>query len=226
MNLADLNWMDVEAYLQTKQSIVIVLGAMEEHSDLCLATDTLIPQRIAELSCNETETLLIPSIPFGVSYWSKEYPGTISLKTETYIRVVTDIVESLAYSGFKKFIFLNGHGQNKVACPVIGEVLDKFPECVAFFYQWYEFPSLKNYANSHNLIMQHANWTETLFNSQKQRIHSEFNKIFPNMLQSSKNIKRLLGKGHGCGPLNIPTEEKRILEKEIVKDFVDILRRI
>ena len=40
-------------------------------------------------------------------------PGTISFSAETFLSVLKDICASLAQSGFKKILFVNGHGGNK-----------------------------------------------------------------------------------------------------------------
>ena len=47
MLLQDLNWMDVEAYLEQDNRIILITGATEQHAYLSLLTDILIPQRLA-----------------------------------------------------------------------------------------------------------------------------------------------------------------------------------
>jgi creatinine amidohydrolase len=41
------------------------------------------------------------------------YPGTISLDADTFISVLVSIGKSIAQHGFKKILFLNGHGGNR-----------------------------------------------------------------------------------------------------------------
>ena len=47
MQLADLNWMDVERYLEQDDRIILITGATEQHAYLSLLTDIRIPQAIA-----------------------------------------------------------------------------------------------------------------------------------------------------------------------------------
>ena len=43
MRFEDLNWMDVEEYLEQDDRLMIVVGATEQHAYLSLLTDTKIP---------------------------------------------------------------------------------------------------------------------------------------------------------------------------------------
>ena len=106
MLLYKLSWKNVKEYLKTDKRVVLVLGATEEHSDLSLCTDTLIPFEIAKKACQKENVILLPPINYGISTWSLEYPGTITLKTSTYVHLIEDIFDSLIYSGFRKFFVL------------------------------------------------------------------------------------------------------------------------
>jgi creatinine amidohydrolase len=56
-----------------------------------------------------------PTLPIGYSKWFLPFAGTISLETETLIRVLTEYVESLITAGIRRFVFLNAHKGNN-AC--------------------------------------------------------------------------------------------------------------
>ena len=57
----------------------------------------------------------------GYSEWFLEFPGTISLKIETLTQVLREYISSLIHHGFKKFIFVNGHGGNSSAVDVVSK---------------------------------------------------------------------------------------------------------
>jgi len=42
MRMEDLNWMEVEGYLQREDRLILVLGACEQHGYLSLLTDAKI----------------------------------------------------------------------------------------------------------------------------------------------------------------------------------------
>lgn len=47
MRFQDLNWMDVERYLEHDNRVILITGATEQHAYLSLLTDILIPSRMA-----------------------------------------------------------------------------------------------------------------------------------------------------------------------------------
>src|SRR5512145_517292 len=102
MRLEELNWMDVEAYLKQDDRLMVVLGSCEQHAYLSLLTDTKIPQALADAASQKTGVMVAPALPFGVSPYFKEYPGTISLRTATYLNVVEDIILSVSEAGFRR----------------------------------------------------------------------------------------------------------------------------
>jgi creatinine amidohydrolase len=63
--------------------------------------------------------LLAPAAPWGISPHHMSFPGTISLRPETYDALLWDIVTSLKSHGLTHFLFVNGHGGNMDALNVI-----------------------------------------------------------------------------------------------------------
>ncbi|HWQ93843.1 MAG TPA: creatininase family protein, partial [Clostridia bacterium] len=49
----------------------------------------------------------------GSSHHHSRFPGTLSISSETYIRVLCDLVESLLSAGSRRIFLLNGHGGNQ-----------------------------------------------------------------------------------------------------------------
>ena len=65
MNFAELNWMQIEAYLAEDDRLILVIGATEQHGYLSVLTDLLIPQALAETASEQTGVLIAPPLPFG-----------------------------------------------------------------------------------------------------------------------------------------------------------------
>ena len=226
MLYSNCNWEDIKHYLYSDNRVVLVLGATEEHADLSICTDTLIPFYLAKAACSIENVLLAPPIHYGLSQWASAYPGTITLNTTTYICLVKDIVESLLNSGFRKLLILNGHGFNRSVCPALIESLTQYENSEIIFEQWYDLPTVKKLRS--DIPAGHATWIETF----------SFNKLYPgerkqpylvsttpNMLINPKKLKSIMKKGYGIGKLNESNKMDDYFS-DIVQDICNILKQM
>lgn len=104
---------------------VLPTAAIEQHGPhMPIVTDTLlcgtVAQRAAELVRERANVLVAPVLPYGNSHHHRPFPGVLSLSSGTYMAAVTDVLEGLVRSGFRKLVVLNGHGGNTDANNVIG----------------------------------------------------------------------------------------------------------
>jgi creatinine amidohydrolase len=162
MQIEKANWMMVEEYLKTDDRIVFVLGATEEHGYNSLSTDTQCTWEIAKEACERQNVLLSPPLHFGPSAFSLAFPGTVSLRNETYLDVIRDMIDSVARVGFKKILFFSGHGGNMRAKEAITEYLLDGSDLILKFREWYLLP--KTYARIMELgstAWDHASWLES-----------------------------------------------------------------
>jgi|CXWL01.1.fsa_nt_gi creatinine amidohydrolase len=160
MRFEDLNWMDVENYLKTDDRLLLVLGACEEHGYLSLLTDIKIPLAMAAVASEKTGVLVAPPLNFGISPYFAKYPGTISLRTQTFLAVVEDIVRWVHAQGFKRLLVVNGHGGNNPATALLAELVNDLPDLKVGWYSWWVAPSVTAVAESAGLVSNHAAWIE------------------------------------------------------------------
>ncbi len=96
---------------------VLTVGAVEQHSDhLPVDTDSVSAYQIAlraAARCASPHVLVLPPPSFGFSPHHRAWAGTITLSLETFNGMVTDVVESLHRTGFKRMLIVNGHGGNQ-----------------------------------------------------------------------------------------------------------------
>lgn len=94
---------------------LLPIAATEQHgSHLAVNTDTALVSEIAslaEMTLSES-LLLLPTLWVGSSHHHLGFPGTLSIRGDTYIKVLEDLVDSLVASGFRRILLLNGHGGN------------------------------------------------------------------------------------------------------------------
>ncbi|ADK80335.1 creatininase family protein [Sediminispirochaeta smaragdinae] len=94
------------------------IGSTEQHgSHLPVGTDSLIAEAISKglkeiMRTANYPAVFLPLIPYGKSNEHNSFPGTVCMQVETLIRILSDIGASLQRSGFRKLVFLNGHGGN------------------------------------------------------------------------------------------------------------------
>jgi len=160
MRFEDLNWMDVEKYLQHEDRLMLVLGATEQHGYLSLLTDIKVPLALADAASQATGVLVAPPLNFGVSPYFLSYPGTLSLKVSTLMAAAEDIIRSAHGYGFHRILILNGHGGNSPVRNHLHQVNNDLPDLKLNWYDWWLSHSVEAVAQKHNLKPAHANWLE------------------------------------------------------------------
>lgn len=121
---------------------VLPLGATEPHNlHLPYATDTFQVLSIGELACARAHeggagVVLLPAIPYGTETNLARFPLAMNLNPTTVKAVLADLVESLAMSGVRKCVLLNGHGGNDLKW-MLRELHGKTPVHL-FACNWYK----------------------------------------------------------------------------------------
>lgn len=121
---------------------VLPWGATEAHNThLPYATDTLQSEGVvleaARLAWQEgTRIAVLPAIPFGVQTGQRELPLCINLDPSTQARILTNVAESVAGSGIRKLVIVNGHGGNDFK-QMIRELQGRLPLLIAQV-NWYQ----------------------------------------------------------------------------------------
>ncbi len=111
-----LSWPELEERLKIVDTALLPCGAIEQHGphlpvDIDYFDANYLARKVAE-ACSAPKPLVLPAIPYGVSYHHEDFMGTISITNESLSRFVYDIGMNLARSGIKKLILINGHGDN------------------------------------------------------------------------------------------------------------------
>ena len=107
---------------------VLPTAAIEQHGPhLPVFTDSLmcelIARKAAEKAADRASVVVAPILFFGNSHHHFPFPGVMSLQSHNFMAAVTDALEGLVKSGFRKVVVLNGHGGNSNPINVVGQDL-------------------------------------------------------------------------------------------------------
>src|ERR687894_3322193 len=96
--------------------------SFEQHGDhMPLTTDTIIACLIANHLAAIYNVLLLPPVTISCSHEHEGFEGTVSISSRTLIAIIDDIQSSLARSGIKRLVLVNGHGGNYVLSNITQE---------------------------------------------------------------------------------------------------------
>jgi creatinine amidohydrolase len=101
---------------------VLPVGSFEQHGDhLSLATDTIVACVVANQLARVDNVFLLPPITISCSHEHEGFEGTVSISSRTLIAIISDVQSSLARSGIKYLVLVNGHGGNYVLSNIAQE---------------------------------------------------------------------------------------------------------
>jgi creatinine amidohydrolase len=114
---SNLSWPEIRDLKKEELVVIQPIGAIEDHGPhLPLITDNLLISEICYAAAKRIpdDVLLMPLIPYGYDeHHLFDFPGTISIKTESLIGFLFNAVRSVTVHGFRKILIANGHGSNR-----------------------------------------------------------------------------------------------------------------
>lgn len=160
MRIGDMNWMQVAEYLQRDDRAVLPIGSTEQHSYLRLTVDGILPERVAAEAADPLAIPVFPVVSYGVTPYFREFPGSISLRIETHLAVIRDILDGMAHSGFRRIMICNGHGGNDAARQLAQQWAADHPDCRVIFHNWWNAPRTWAAVQAIDPVASHGSWME------------------------------------------------------------------
>src|SRR5215813_3011668 len=160
MRIKDMNWMQVEDYLKKDDRAVLPTGSTEQHAQLSLMVDCILSERVAVDAAAPTGVPVFPPVNYGITPYFRAFPGTISMRIDTFIKVMADIFECLTEQGFRRIVVVNGHGGNSPAQSLAQEWMTDHPEVKIKFHNWWNAPKTWAKVKAIDPVASHASWME------------------------------------------------------------------
>ncbi len=162
MRVAEMNWMQVEARLAADDRCVLPIGSVEQHAGLSLATDVILAERVSAEAAAPLQVPVFPPLAYGFTPSFAAYPGTVSLRLDTLLLVMRDLLCSLHTQGFRRIVVVNGHGGNGAVASLASELMAEHPALQVKLHNWWNAPRTWDAVCGIEPESSHASWMENL----------------------------------------------------------------
>ena len=124
---------------------VLPVAATEQHGPhLPLRVDTALVDGVVTATvphiAADVPALFLPTQAVGFSPEHARFPGTLTLKADTVIRLWTELGESVAATGVKKLVLLNSHGGQVGLLDVVARDLRARLGMLVYSVNWFGLP--------------------------------------------------------------------------------------
>lgn len=160
MRIKDMNWMQVEKYLQEDDRAILPIGSTEQHAYLSLMVDCILAERVAAEAAEPLGVPVFPPLNYGVAPYFKKFPGTVSLRMITLLKMVEDVLDCMAEQGFRRILIVNGHGGNSFVQGFVQEWMNCHPGIRVKFHNWWSAPRTLAKVKEIDPLASHASWME------------------------------------------------------------------
>lgn len=223
MRVADMSWQGVEAWLANDDRCVVPLGSTEQHAGLSLSVDSILSERVAAEAAEPLGMPVFPVLAYGITPAFTAYPGTVSLRADTYLRVLRDMLESLHGAGFRRVLLCNGHGGNQPGAAAALEFMSDHPDTRVRWHDWWRAPRTWAQVQATDPVASHASWMEnfpwTRLPNTAQPGHAKPMADLDAMRASPpREVRTLLGDGNFGGLYQRPDEEMLAIWRVAVEE--------
>jgi creatinine amidohydrolase len=228
MRARDLNWMQVEEYLAGDDRVVLPVGSTEQHGYLSLETDNILAERVSAEAAEPVGVLVLPVLAYGVTPSFAAYPGSPTLRLETFFAVLRDLLDSLHGQGFRRFLLVNGHGGNLPGQGLVREWAAAHPDAQALFHSWWSSARVQAAARDVDPEPSHANWFENFPWTRLEGVELSSERKPPldqaaYRVAAPKDVRELLGDGVFEGAYEVPDDQVARVWKAGVDEVRDLL---
>lgn len=131
---------------QAAQTIAVLpVAATEQHGPhLPLSVDTVLVDGVVAAALphlpDALRVLFLPTQAVGLSPEHARFPGTLTLRSDTVVRLWTEMGECVAAAGVKKLVLFNSHGGNVSLMDIVARDLRARLDLLVYSVSWFNLP--------------------------------------------------------------------------------------
>jgi creatinine amidohydrolase len=127
-----MTWPEVRDLLTRTDVAFIPVPALEQHGPQTpIGTDYFAGVERLKLIAQRTDALVVPVLLAGQSPYHMDFPGTITLSTDTMQRVYFETVQSLIRHGFRRILLHDSHIGNQYVTRYVVDRINQETQAVA-----------------------------------------------------------------------------------------------
>jgi creatinine amidohydrolase len=125
MHWEELTSAEIGALDRDRTVVILPLGSVEQHGNhLPIGTDSMLADAVSRAAAESSGGAIVMPPPwYGFSAHHMRFPGSITLRAETLLALVEDVVASLVRHDFRRILIVNGHGGNNGLIDVLASTL-------------------------------------------------------------------------------------------------------
>jgi creatinine amidohydrolase len=132
---------DVVEAVEARRIPVVPVATLETHDPhLPVDVDVRLVEEVALRAARERPDLLLafPVVAYGYTEHTMDFPGGYTIRPQVLLEFYYDIGESIVRNGFRRLVFLNGHGSNVNVMNLAARLLTVRTPALAAATSWWE----------------------------------------------------------------------------------------
>jgi creatinine amidohydrolase len=115
VELGRMSWQEVAEVVRTDPVVLLPVGTVEQHGPhLPVAADDMVAEYFARRVAEATGSVVAPTLNYGCSDVFRGFPGTLSIRSETFKALLLDVCHALYDdAGFRRLVIVDNHGGNE-----------------------------------------------------------------------------------------------------------------
>jgi creatinine amidohydrolase len=190
----------------------------------------ILAEKVAVDAAEPLRVPVYPALPYGTTPYFSAFPGTVSLRTSTYLALMEDMLESLRRSGFRRIVVVNGHGGNAPVLGLIKEWMVRCGDVRVKFHEWWKAPRTWAQVQAIDPEASHASWMENFPWTRVPGVRMPEGKKPPVdmarlAISNAAEVRQLIGDGNYHGRYQRGDDEVLALWRVAVEETRDVIEQ-